>query len=84
MRTSGVVVDVVYRRSAPTADNLEEWVGERMAEIRWKYTGAVSCHETAMAINAEMEEVALVVQGITGVKPSYTVDISPLLSGAQE
>ena len=78
MRTpSSVFGDMFQKRRGPTADTLEEWVGERLAEIRCKYTGARSSHETAMAINAEMEGVALAVQCITGVKPTYTVDISP-------
>ena len=58
-----------------SVSNISEWVEKRLREIEIRYNNAVDNEETTARINAEMRQVAMVVESVTGHKPDWSVAI---------
>ena len=62
---------------APNEDNIVEWAEKRLRAIEDRYTGEVYDDRIIHIVKAEIEQVAMVVQQVTGEKPTWSVDIRP-------
>jgi hypothetical protein len=69
-------INVSGYRSGPAAHkSVEDWVASELRAIRSRFEGVVDSPETRAAVKASVEELAAHVWQMTGVKPSYTLDI---------